>query len=247
MVSKSKKLKRSIVIFLACIIYSGVFSQASTRLANTNGSFGDFGQYGMQSLTSGYNINSFNSPENTKGRRYFFDEWVRGSVVTTSGKKINSEDLYFNFDKVNNSLIVSKDKKEVIDVNSDSIKEIHFTNKGMTYDFVKEEKIAPQHFAEQLQKNDLLSLYKTINTKFVKSNYTTNGLSESGNPYDEYVDAPTYFICYKGEFRQVSLKFKSIKTALKEESKKVNDFYADHQNDEVDENFLINLVMYINK
>jgi hypothetical protein len=38
-----------------------------------------------------------------------------------------------------------------------------------------------------------------------------------------------------------------MKSVLKEESKKVNDFYADHLNDEVDENYLINLVNYINK
>ncbi len=241
-------MKRSVIVFLFVIIGNASFSQASTRLANTNGSFGDFGQYGMKTLTSGSNsVGSFNSTENTKGRRYFFDEWVRGTVISASGKKINSEDLYFNFDKVNNSLIVSKDKKEVIEVVGDSIREIRFASKDQVYDFVKEEKISPQHFVQQLQKNDLLSLYKTINTKFVKSNYTTNGLSESGNPYDEYVDAPAYFISYKGEFRPVTLKFKSIKTALKEEPKKVNDYYDQHQNDEVDEDFLVNLVIYINK
>jgi hypothetical protein len=61
------------------------------------------------------------------------------------------------------------------------------------------------------------------------------------------VDAPTYVLCYKGEFRPVLLKFKSIKSALKEESKKVNEYYADHLNDEVDETYLINLIVYINK
>jgi hypothetical protein len=240
-------VKRIIVVFLSCIICKSTFSQASSRLANTNGSFGDFGQYGMQSLTNGYSINSFNSPENTKGRRYFFDEWVSGSVISNSGKKISGEALYFNFDKVNNNLIVTKDKKEIIEVNKDSISEIHFSDKEKTYDFVKDKEITPFRFVQLLQKNDLLSLYKTINTKLVKANYTTNGISESGNPYDEYVDAPTYIISYKGEIRPVLLKFKSIKTALKEESKKVNDYYADHLNDEVDETYLINLVAYINK
>jgi hypothetical protein len=241
-------LKGPVIVFLYCMISSGSFCQASSRLGNTAGKFGDFGQYGMQSLNIGSNsISTISTAQTTKGKRFFFDEWVRGSVTAISGEKINTEDFYFNFDKVNNRLIVSKDKKEVIEVNSEYIREIHFINKEMTYDFVKEEKIDSLRFLERLQKNDRLSLYKTINTKFVKANFATDGLSVTGNPYDEFVDAPTYFICYKGEFRPVSLKFSSIKKALKEESKKVIDFYVDHLNDEVDENYLVNLVIYLNK
>jgi hypothetical protein len=240
-------VKKYISVILSCVIVTGSFGQAITGLANTSGRFGDFGQYGMTTLNNGYSLNSFNSPENTKGRRYFFDEWVTGSVVTNSGKQINGDEMYFNFDKVNNNLIVTKDKKEIIEVNKDSIKEIHFANKDLSYDFVKEVRITPFRFVQLLQKNDHVSLYKTINTKLVKANYTTNGLSESGNPYDEYVDAPTYFVSYKGEFRPVILKFRSMKSALNEDSKKVNQYYADHLEDEVDENYLINLVIYINK
>jgi hypothetical protein len=231
------------VLLVSILICSEVFSQ--NGIATAGSTFKDFGNYSMHPIMSGSAINSFNSPENTKGRRYYFDEWVKGTVISSSGKEISSEDYFFNFDKVTNSLLVTKDKKEIIEVNKESIQEIHFSDKGTVYDFAKEEKISPFKFVEVLVKNEKVSLYKTINTRLVKANYTTNGISESGNPYDEYVDAPAFFISYKGEFKPVILKFSSIKSNLKEESKKVNDFYADHLNDEVDENYLKSLVNYI--
>jgi hypothetical protein len=237
---------KNMLIFLMMILIGGQgFSQAGFS-NSAQSTFKDFGNYSMHSLANGYNLNAFNSSENTKGRRYFFDEWVKGSIVSAAGKEINGDEYFFNFDKVNNNILVTKDKKEVIEVNKESIKEIHFTEKGIEYNFEKAEKISSYRFVEVLVKNDKLSLYKTINTKLVKANYTTNGLTESGNPYDEYVDEPSYILSYKGEFRPVILKFRSIKSNLKEESKKVNDFYADHLNDEVDEDYLKGLVIYIN-
>jgi hypothetical protein len=238
-------LSRICILLASILICSGAFSQ--NGFSTSNSTFKDFGDYSMHPITSGYNINSFNSVENTKGRRYYFDEWVKGSVINNAGKEIKNEDYYFNFDKVTNNLLVTKDKKEIIEVNKESLKEIHFSEKGIDYDFEMVEKINPYKFVEVLVKNDKVSLYKTINTRLVKANYTTNGITESGNAYDEYVDAPTYYINYKGELRPVLLKFKSMKSDLKEESKKVNDFYADHLNDEVDENYLKSLVIYINQ
>ena len=238
-------LNRICILLASILICSGAFSQ--NGFSNANSTFKDFGNYSMHPITSGYNINSFNSAENTKGRRYYFDEWVKGSVINNAGKEISNEDYFFNFDKVTNNLLVTKDKKEIIEVDKESVKEIHFTNKGIEYDFEMVEKITPFKFVEVLIKNDKISLYKTINTRLVKADYTTNGITESGNAYDEYVDAPSYYISYKGELRPVLLKFKSMKSDLKEDSKKVNDFYSDHLNDEVDESYLKSLVIYINQ
>ncbi len=238
-------MKKIRILLISVVIGSGAFSQ--TGFTSAQSTFRDFGEYSMHPLISGYSINSFNSTSNTRGRRYYFDEWVKGEVISSFGKAISNEDYLFNFDKVNNNLLVTKDKKEIIEVNKESIREIHLTEKDATYDFEKVDQISPDRFVEVLVKNDKISLYRTLNTHFVKANYTTNGLTESGNPYDEYVDEPTYFINYKGNFRPVLLKFRSIKSCLKEESKKVKDFYADHINDEIDENYLKEIVVYLNK
>jgi hypothetical protein len=229
------------------LIYAQGFAQNGFSTANST--FKDFGQYSMHPLTTGSSgVNAFNGYDNnTKGRRYYFDNWVKGSVISNTGNEINSTDYFFNFDKVTNNLLVTKDKKEIVEVNKESLKEIHFNDKGIDYDFIIVEKITPDKFVEVIVKNDKVSLYKTINTHFVKANYTTNGLTETGNAYDEYVDAPAYYISYKGDLRPVIMKFKSIKSGLKEESKKVNDFYADHMNDEVDETYLKNIVFFINQ
>jgi hypothetical protein len=238
-------VNRILILVVAVFLSSVSFGQSGFS-NSASSTFKDFGDYSMHPIMNGSGLNSFNSPENTKGRRYFFDEWVTGEIVSFNGKSINGDQYLFNFDKVNNNILVTKDKKEVIEVNKDSIREIHFTDKGVTYNFEKVVKISPFRFVEVLVKNDKLSLYKTISTHLVKANFTTNGLTESGNPYDEFVDEPTYIICDNGEYKPVQLKFRSIKSNLKAESKKVNDFYADHLNDEVDENYLKSMVIYIN-
>ncbi len=238
-------MKANTILFISLVIHFTAFSQ--TGFSGSQGTFKDFGNYSMHPITSGSNINAFNSPENTKGRRYFFDQWVKGKVIVNDGKEIGNEEYLFNFDKVTNNLLVTQDKKTVIEVNKESIKEIHLREDGKDYVFAKVDKISTYRFVEVMEKNDKLSLYKTINTHLVKADYTTNGLTESGNPYDEYIDLPVYVIIYKGDMRTVSLKFGSIKANLKEESKKVKDYYADHLNDEVDENYLKNLVEYINR
>ena len=238
-------MNRFFLLLLIVAVGSQGFGQSGFS-NSASSTFKDFGDYSMHPIMSGSGLNAFNSPENTKGRRYFFDEWVTGEIVSFNGKSIIGDQYLFNFDKVNNNILVTKDKKEVIEVNKDSIREIHFTDKGVAYNFEKVAKISAFRFVEVLVKNDKLSLYKTISTHLVKANYTTNGLTESGNPYDEFVDEPVYIICYKGEYKPVQLKFRSIRSNLKEESKKVNDFYAEHLDDEVDENYLKSIVNYIN-
>ena len=48
---------------------------------------------------------------------------------------------------------------------------------------------------------------KQNHTKFIKADFHTNGLMDSGNPYDEYLDESTYIVRFpNGERETVVLK-----------------------------------------
>lgn len=177
-----------------------------------------------------------------------FEDWVKGVVIKNTGEVIDGDKYFYNFDKVTNNLIVTLDKNNVIEVYKEYIQSFKFSEKKEVYSFEKVIPIQRFRFVQVLIKDSSkYSVYKSINTRFVAANFTTNGLTESGEPYDEFVDMNKYYIVYQGTVRPVALKFTSIKKALKEHSSRVKDFYAAHLMDEVDENYLIGIVEYLNQ
>jgi hypothetical protein len=209
----------------------------------------DFDQYSFRPIIQSGRMFAYGTEYNIKGNRFLFDEWVRGVVVKNSGQEIKDDKYLFNFDKVTNNLLVTVDKKGIIEVFKDSIQSFQFKEKGQVYNFKKLPAIQKYRFVQVLVENpDKYSIYKTTNTRFVGADYNTDGLTESGHPYDEYVDKDLYYIMLKsGEIRPVQLSFSSIKKALKENSSQAKDYYADHLMDEVDENYLTNIVEYVNQ
>jgi hypothetical protein len=221
---------------------------ANMAMSNSQSFDRDFNQYSMHPIVSNGSIHGPASAYNIKGTRMLFEDWVKGVVVKNTGEVIDGNKYFFNFDKVTNNLIVTLDKKNIIEVYKEYIQSFKFTEKGIDYSF---EKVTPIHqfrFVQVLVKDSVkYSLYKSINTRFVAANFTTNGLTESGELYDEYVDLHKYYIVYRDAVRPVDLKFTSIKKALKENSSRVKDFYAAHLMDEVDENYLVEIVEYLNQ
>ena len=218
----------------------------ATTTAETT--FKDFGMYSPHDLLNGGNLTAFNNAEGVKGRRFFFDEWAKGTVTNALGKEIKDDSMKFNLDKLTNTLLVTKNFKDIIEVDKGSIKDFTLSQNGKTFYFTKVNGISNYKFVEVLeQKENGYILYKLMNTRLVKADYNTDGIAESGNPYDEYVDAPVYYIMYQGELKMVGLKYKSIRDAVKKDSQKLNSFADDHRSDEIDENYLKNLVAYLNQ
>jgi hypothetical protein len=83
----------------------------------------------------------------------------------------------------------------------------------------------------------------------VRSNYISNGLVESGNNYDEYVDKQTYYwVDQKNEKAGIfELKKKSIKEAFASEAAKVDAYFSLHKHEDVDDNFVKKLIIYLNR
>ena len=192
----------------------------------------------------------FHQNEETKGSRYFFKEWVKGTVIDNKGAVVSDEYCLFNYDKMAHALLVTKDKKSMIQVNSSDIQSFILDDQNGKYSFEKKPLINEKDFLVQLVKpGGKYSLYKSIKTKFEKANYSTNGMVETGKNYDEYIDEATYYVVPADEKKvmAVELKKKSIKGAFPNEQGKVNSYLSAHRDDFINEAFLIALVNDLNQ
>lgn len=140
------------------------------------------------------------------------------------------------------------DSTTVIELNSEDIGAFTISNNDTIYHFERLKNSTDLNFYQALYKNEKgFSLYKLLATKFVKADYQTNGLFESGKKYDEYIDTQEYFILSpKGELTKISFRKKSIQKALENESSKVERFFSQHKNDNVDETLVKNLIESLN-
>jgi hypothetical protein len=212
--------------------------------------FKDFSQYSPANFLNGSVLMGFNNSENTKGRRYIFDSWVKGSILTSEGKTVDNQRFLFNLDKVTNRLLVTQDKTNIVEVDKTAIRSLSLNNGTETIVLERIDLVNPQVFLRLLTKKDNgYSLYKSTKTKLVRANYTTNGIVESGNPYDEYVDEDQYYVLSASEkgFKTFNLWPKSIKTALKGNDKKLNEYFYNHAGENVDELFVKGLIEEINR
>lgn len=187
--------------------------------------------------------------EDTKGNRYLVDSWAKGYVVDKTGTPIKNDNYSFNYDKINGSLLLTQDKRAAVDVDRDRIKSFTIYNKldlPETYELITN--IDPSHYSQVLSDGSKYKVYKFTKTTFVKANYVTDGMTSSGNRYDEYVDEPTYYVLdvKTSAMQKIALKSKAIKQAFAVDADKVKSFYNAHADDDIDENFLKSLADSLN-
>jgi len=187
--------------------------------------------------------------EETHGNRYYNKDWSNGYVINTQGKQINNAGLLFNYDKVSGDLLLTHDQKTAIIVNRNQIKS--FT----LYDVNKKEhrfEIIPAidavRFVEVLTDGSKYKIYKLTKTKFIPSNYTTNGLVSSGNSYDEYADENAYYLLTANDqMQKLALKRKAIKHAFENDENKLDAFFSKNNSGNIDDQFLKDLGDYMNQ
>jgi len=213
-------------------------------------SFKEYTQSNSGGWYNGASLPVIHQNEDTKGSRYYFKDWVKGTILNDKGQVVSDEYCLFNFDKVGHALLVTKDKKFMIQVDDANLRSFTLKDQGTEYIFEKNPLINDKDFFVQLVKPaGKYSLYKSVKTTFVKSNYRSDGLTESGHNYDEYVDQNTYYIVSAGwdKYRTVDLKKKSIKDVLADEKDKVNTYLSQHKDDFINESFLVGLVNSLNQ
>ena len=148
------------------------------------------------------------------------------------------------------NILMVKMKEKIIGVNKSDIYSFTVSDGLQTYNFERVDLINPLQFFIVLAKADnKYALYKLIKTRFEKANYHTDGLMETGKPYNEYIDENSFYIVMPGSasFETVNLKTKSIKEVLKNDIDKVNTYFSQHKSETLNEDFLKNLITWLNQ
>ena len=221
------------------------------------------GNNGVPAITSnfGYNAGSgkvyqgsglvvFMPKDETKGRQYLFEKWVPGIVINEKGEQVKNDLFLYNYDKMGKVLLFTQDQVNIIELDMNTINAFSLLYTNEPTIFLKINVSGKSDFYQLLTSPESkYELYKTTNTKLVKANYVSTGLTSNGNNYDEFLDANRYFI-YSTEaknFKPVDLKKKSIKTVLESEKPKVDEWFSQNGDADIDETFLKGLINYLNK
>lgn len=186
---------------------------------------------------------------NLRGSRYIPEALAHGYIITAAGELNYKPSYFFDYDKVDGSLLLTQDKQVITVVSWDQIQSfVLYDDKDVRLTFAKAPDIDKSHYVQVLSSGSKYNVYKLIKTKFVKSDYVNNGVTSHGNDYDEYVDDVDYYIVKlpAGQPQKISLKKKAIKTAFATDADKVNKFLSDNSGD-IDEAYLSKLGDYMNQ
>lgn len=184
--------------------------------------------------------------EDTKGSPYLLNSWATGAVQFNNGNILSEPTNSLNYDKISHQLIVKLSEKEILSVNMNDIKSFSLKDSLASLNFIKIPQISSTYVI-QLYQGKSYSLYKSIDTKFYKSDYQNKGLYETGEKFDRYIDKPEYFIIdntsriydihngNKSELKKLALSLPGVKSYIK-----------DVNNNAEAEIYLTDLVIYIN-
>jgi hypothetical protein len=225
-----------------------LFEQPMYTIKNEMNPWGNVKGANTVDMAQGAILPQFNHREDTKGIRLFFSGWMHGFVVNATDSTIQNPLLFFNYDKIGGSLLLTKDKHVVIQIAKRSIKSFTiFDELNQPHTFNVIPAIDTGHFVQLIAGGNNYSIYKLTKTEFIKSNFSTDGVASSGNHYDEYADENTYYVIGKsGAPQKIALKKKSLKEAFNGDSNKLNQYFSTNSGD-IDDNYLKDLGDYMNK
>jgi hypothetical protein len=209
-----------------------------------NGSFPNYPQY-----------NPPVSPRDVpiKGSPLLFDSaWAQARVVSENNEVILIDSLHYNLNKLNQNLLVTKDYRQIYEIDKRDVKSVTFYWHDSVYIFEHVFAINNNDFFQELIRDDRkYSLYKFVHTTIKPVSWHNDGLASEGLLYDQYFDNPVYYIIFPDkEYRVLNkLNRMSIEKAfsLKKDGQKVNPWLAEHNKYSTDEELLWNLILSLNE
>jgi hypothetical protein len=186
-----------------------------------------------------------------KGSPLLFDDsWAHARVELPDNRVIQNDSLFFNYNKMTQSLFITKDFKRMIEVDKREFKSVTFFWRDSVYILEHVNLInKSDFFMELVRDNNKYSLYKFIVTVFKDISYHSSGLVKEGNDYGELTDHPVYYIVFPNkEYRTLKeINDKSVRRIFKlsPDSKKVEDWLSS-KNKMSNENDIWDLVTYLN-
>lgn len=188
-----------------------------------------------------------------KGNPLLFDSsWARATVVAENNEVISNDSLHFNFNKLNQNLLVTVDYRKIYEVDKREVKSVTFYWHDSVYIFEHVFAINKKDFFLELIPNDgKYSLYKFIHTTIKPVNWHSNGLVTEEVLFDQYIDNPEYYIIFPDkDFRILNkINRKSIEKAfvLTKDSQKVDDWLRGKNKNPAGEDLLWNLILGLNE
>ena len=231
---------------LLLLASSNILAQVSAPSIETT--FKNYLQTESGHVYNGSALPVFLIKEDTKGNRYLYEKWVTGSVVGVDGVVYNSSKYLFNYDKVGQKLLMLLDSNKMLTLNSGDISGFTLQDDTSQFHFERLKNSTDLNFYQPLYKDEKgYSFYKLMKTKFMKADYQSNGIVESGRKYDEYVDDEQFFILSaKQELIRVDFKKKSLEKIFESDASKLQVFFDQHKGEKVNEEFVTSLVQFLN-
>ena len=159
-------------------------------------------------------LGSFASTTEVQGSRYLSENWMHGFAIGTDDGVIQDPAQLFNYDMMGGDIIYTADQKAISTVNRANVKSVSlYDDKGVATKLEYVPAVDNSHYVKVLADGPKYKMYKQIIIRYMKATYQTNGMTSTGNKYDEY--APTYFYFFaKGN--DAPVKFNPKKKTLKE-------------------------------
>lgn len=221
---------------IVALCFSLVFAQAQS------GSISSFDSYTAASPFHTYELH---------GSLLLFDKgWAHAKVELPDNKILKNDTLFFNYNKMEQTLLVTRDFRTMMTVEKDKFKSVTFFFKDSVFVLKHVNEINSRDlFFELLREDNKYSLYLNILTKFKDVNYRTNGLVSEGDTYADLINLPIYFIVFPNkQYKKLnSIDKKSILKAFSSDASKdkVEQWLSD-KNSAGGESQLMNLIMYLN-
>ena len=202
----------------------------------------------LNTINSGTMLPVVSHQEETKGSRYLLKSYAMGLIVDKDGNIVSDSLSRLNYDKIDGQLMIAQDARNYLEVDKDKVIAFALKAPDTAFVFLNVPVLSKSNYFLLIANGPKYSVYKSIRTKFVKANYRNTGLVETGNNYDEYVDKETYFWTKgKDSAGVLELKKKAIREVFVMEKAKLDDFFAHHKYDDLDDAFLKKLIFYLNQ
>ncbi len=202
----------------------------------------------LNNINSGEMLPVVEHKEATKGSRYLLPEPGHGVIVDENNQLMADSSRFLNYDKIDGQLLIMLGAQNVLEIDKNKVNGFALKTGDTSYIFMKAPVIDIDRYFILVAYGPAYSVFKSLRTTFVKSNYIDNGLTPSGNNYDEYQDQTAYFLLEQKEntYKRFELNKKSLQKAFSATKEKTDEFISMHRKEKPDEEFVRQLINYIN-
>ncbi len=158
---------------------------------------------------------------------------------TLNGEIINNPGNWYNYNKMTGDLLMTQDFKNVLTVDKERVQFfILFDSLQTNHTFVHIPALMFDGFCKAIFIGDQFDIFEDITTKFVKSDYHTNGLISTGNPYDEYINESKYYLfnIAGNTYETFILKRKSLRAVFQNNPQA--DIFLSKHNKKIDDSYM---------